>query len=156
RADAEHDHEDAVNIDAERIDHHRILDTGTHDHAEPGPVEHDEQGAERYGHDADDRQTIGRIKHEAERGDALEQRWRRHQPGVAGKHQANQFDEADAQPEGDKQLILVRTGIEVPDDDALHHYAHEHDEQRAGDHRDRERSGVLEGDIAGVAAEHEH
>ena len=74
----------------------------------------------------------------------------------AGKHQANQFDEADAQPEGDEQLILVRTVIEVPDDDALHHHAHEHDEQRAGDHRDHERSGILEGDIAGVAAEHEH
>src|SRR6185437_13069628 len=38
RADAEHDHEDAVDVDAERIDHHRILDAGAHDHAEPGAV----------------------------------------------------------------------------------------------------------------------
>src|SRR6185295_6966589 len=34
RADAEHDHEDAVDVDAERVDHHRILDARAHDHAE--------------------------------------------------------------------------------------------------------------------------
>ena len=39
RADREHDHEDAVDVDAERIDHHRVLDAGAHDHAEPRAVE---------------------------------------------------------------------------------------------------------------------
>ena len=42
-ADAEHDHEDAVDIDAERIDHAGVLDAGPHDHADPGAIEHDEQ-----------------------------------------------------------------------------------------------------------------
>ncbi len=50
----------------------------------------------------------------------------------------------------------MRAVIEMADDDPFHHHAHEHDEQRAGDHGDGERPGILEGDIAGVAAEHEH
>ena len=50
----------------------------------------------------------------------------------------------------------MRAVIEVADDHALHHHADEHHEQRAGDHRDDEGSGVAVGDKAGVAAEHEH
>src|SRR6185437_4741896 len=72
------------------------------------------------------------------------------------KHQADQFDETDAEAEGDQKLILVRAVIEMADDDPLHQYADDHDEQRARDHRDDERAGVLERDITGVAAEHEH
>src|SRR6185312_6181131 len=40
-ADAEHQHEDLVDVDTERIDHHRILDAGAHDHADARAVEHD-------------------------------------------------------------------------------------------------------------------
>ena len=40
-ADAEHQHEDLVDVDAERIDHDRILDAGAHDHADAGAIEHE-------------------------------------------------------------------------------------------------------------------
>ena len=74
----------------------------------------------------------------------------------AGKEQAHQLDEADAEPEGDKELILMRTVIEVADDDALHHHAQHHHEQRARNHRDDERTGIFIGHEAGVTADHEH
>ena len=37
------------------------------------------------------------------------------------KIKPHQFDEADAEPEGDEKLVLMRTVIEVTDDDPLHH-----------------------------------
>ena len=50
----------------------------------------------------------------------------------------------------------MRTVVEVADDDALDHHAHDHHEQRAGNHRDDERTGIGVGHAAGVTAEHEH
>ena len=61
----------------------------------------------------------------------------------AAEEEAYRLDENDAEAEGDEQLILVRPSIEVPDDQPLHHDADQHDEQRAGDHGDDERPGVV-------------
>ncbi len=67
------------------------------------------------------------------------------------------LDKNDAEPERHEQLVLVRAIVEVADDDALHHGRRRIiDEQRAADHRDDERSGIAVGDLAGIAAEHEH
>ena len=58
----------------------------------------------------------------------LNQRRRRHQFRLAAEEKPHQFDETDAEPEGDEKLVLVRTMIEVADDDALHHHAQNHHE----------------------------
>ena len=102
-------------------------------------------------------EPIGRIEHEAERRDARRtaaapapvcDRLPKKKRTISTKH--------DAEAEGDQKLILVRPAVEVADDDPLHHHADDHHEQRAGDHRDDEGVGIGVGDIAGVAAEHEH
>jgi hypothetical protein len=72
------------------------------------------------------------------------------------KKKRTAFDEDDAEPERDQKLVLVRTVIEVADDDTLRHHANDHDEDRSGDHGDNERTRVAVGDPARVAAEHEH
>ena len=158
RADAEHDHEHAVDVDAERIHHGRILDSGAHDHAEPRAVEHEEQRSQRHRDDADDGEAIGRIEHEAERGDA-----RRTAAAAAPvfdrlpKTSAPVSTKHDAEPEGDQKLVLVRAAVEMADDDALHHHA----DDAAGTASPaitatmNEPVGLVR-DIAGVAAEHEH
>ena len=123
RADAEHDHEDAVDVDAERIDHHRILDAGAHDHAEPGAVEHEEQRAERDRDDADHRQPVGRIEHEAERRDARNSGGGGTICDWLAKKKRTVSTKTDAEAESDQKLVFVRPVIEVADDDALHHHA---------------------------------
>ena len=62
----------------------------------------------------------------------------------------------DADAEGDQQLVFVRAGVEVADDDPFHHHADHQDEQRPRDNREDKQSGIGISNIAGVAAEHEH
>src|SRR5690606_23919724 len=59
-ADAEHQHKYLVDVDAERIDHHRILDAGAHDHADAGFVEDDVEHQQRHRYDSEQGQPIGR------------------------------------------------------------------------------------------------
>ena len=155
-ADAEHEHEDLVDVDAERIDHRRILDARAHDHADAGAIEDEIKHDQRDRDDAEQRQAIGRIEHEADRRDADEARRRRHRLRKAAEDEADRFHEDDAEAEGDEELILGRAAVEVADDHALHHHADQHDEQRAGDDGGDERARIGVGDPAGVAAEHEH
>ena len=154
--DAEHQHEHLVDVDAERIDHHGVLDAGAHDHADAGAIEHGVEREQRDGDDAEQREAIGRIEHEAERRDADQRRGRRHRLGQAAEEETHGLDEDDAEAEGDQKLVLVRTAIEVADDDTLDHHADDHDEDRTGDHGGDERAGVTERHPAGVATEHEH
>src|SRR5262249_33005554 len=107
-ADAEHQHEDLVDVDAERIDHHGILDAGAHDHADTGAIEHEIERQQRDGDDAEQREAIGRIEHEAERGDPHQRGRRRHRLGQAAEEEAHGLDEYDAEPERDQQLVLMR------------------------------------------------
>ena len=137
-------------------DHHRILDAGAHDHADARAVEHDVEGQQRDRDDTEQRQPIGRIEHEADRRDADQARRRRHGLRQAAEEEAHYFDEHDAKAEGDQELVLVRTAVEVTDDDALDENADDHAEQRAADHRGDVRAGVAVGQPAGVTAEHEH
>ena len=54
-----------------------------------------------------------------ERRNADQRRWRRHRLGEAAEEEAHGLDEDDAEPERDQKLVLVRTVIEVADDDTL-------------------------------------
>lgn len=72
------------------------------------------------------------------------------------KQKRTQLDQHDAQAEGHQQLVLRRARVEVADDDALGHHAHQHHEQRAGDDGQHEGAAQVVGHPAGVAAQHEH
>ena len=52
-ANAEHEHEDLVDVDAERIDHLRVLDARAHDHADAGAIEHEIERDQRDRDDAE-------------------------------------------------------------------------------------------------------
>ena len=102
-------------------------------------------------------QAISRIDHEAERGDARRPGRRRHRLRQAAEEQPDDFDEDDAQAERDQNLVLVRARVEMADDDALHRDAEDEHEEGAGDQSaSGERAGILIGDDAGIAADHEH
>ncbi len=133
-----------------------ILDPGAHDHADAGAVEHDVERNQRHRDDAEQRQAVGRIEHEAERGDPDQGGRGRNGLRQAAEEKAHGLHEHDAKAEGHQQLVLVRPGIEVADDHALHHHADQHDEQRTGDDGDDKGARIGIGDPAGVAAEHEH
>ena len=60
-----------------------------------------------------------------------QQRRRRHRLRQAAEEKTHGFDEDDAEPEGDEQLVLVRPRVEMADDHALHHHADQHDEKRS-------------------------
>ena len=122
----------------------------------PCAVEDDEQRGQRDRDDAHHGQPVGRIKHESERRDAGKQRRRRHDLRLAAEHEANQLDENNAETEGHQQLVFMRPVVEMPDDDALHQDAEDRHEQRSGDDGDDEGPGIIIGDIAGIAADHEH
>ena len=112
-ADAEHQHEDLVDVDPKQIDHHRILDSRPHDHADARAIEDEIEREQRRRHDAEQRQTISRIDHEAERRDAGQQRRRRHRLRQAAEEEAHRLDEHDAKAEGDEKLVLVRARVEM-------------------------------------------
>ena len=97
-----------MHIDAERIDHDRILDARAHDHAEARAVEHEVERHQRDRDDADDRKAVGRIDHEAERCDSRRPGRRRHGLREAAEEEADGFDEDDPQTEGDQDLVLGR------------------------------------------------
>ena len=72
-------------------------------------VEHDVKREQRYGDDTEEREAVGRVEHEAERGDADERRRGRNGFRQAAEEEAYRLDENDAEAEGDEQLILVRS-----------------------------------------------
>ena len=102
------------------------------------------------------RQPVGRIKHEADRGDPGQGWRRRHRLRKAAEEKADGLHEHDAEAEGDEELVLVRAGIKVADDHQLHHRSDQHDEQRAGNDGDDEGARISVGDPASIAAQHEH
>ena len=79
-----------------------------------------------------------------------------HGPGQAAEAEPHQLDHDDADAEGDQQLVFRRAAVEMPDKHQFDDAADHQQKERTRDHRDGERPGGVEGQVAGIAAEHEH
>jgi hypothetical protein len=156
RADAEHDHEDPHDVDAQRVHHHGILDSRADDHPQARPIENQVEDQQRERDDADDREAVRRIDHESERSDARRPTRRRHGFRQAAEEEADDLDVDDAQSERHEDLILVGPVIKMSDDDLLHRNAEEQHEARSRCDRDEVGAGILVSDDARIAANHEH
>src|SRR5262249_30532794 len=152
----EHQHEDLVDVDAQRIDHGGILDACTHDHADTRAVKHKVERDQGDDDNAEQRQAVGWIEHEPERRDADQPSGWRYCLRQTAEEEPHGFNEHDAETECDEQLVFMRSLVKMPYDHALQHHADQHDEQRASHHGDDERARIGIREPTRIATEHEH
>src|SRR5690606_2622208 len=119
-SDAENQHEDLVDVDSQRIDHHRVLYTGANDHADARAVQHEVEDQQSHRDDAEQGQPVSRVDHEAQIGDADQGRRRRNRLRQASEKEAHRLHKDDPEAKGHQELIFIRPRIEVTDDEPLH------------------------------------
>lgn len=107
------------------------------------------------GDDADQLQPVARIDQEAEAGDAFAPGRHRDVQRIAAEQRAHRFHQHDAGAEGDQDLVLGRTLIEQPHDNALDDHADQQHEHEHHDEGEEPRAGGVQHHVGNVGADHE-